>query len=72
MVKIIGEMQSGAIEINAPNSDSFTPFTDLTKDQVKQWVEPKINLASIKEYIIKTIELQKNPPTVIKSNPWGE
>jgi hypothetical protein len=63
---------SGAIEINAPNSDSFTPFTDLTKDQVKQWVEPKINLSSIKEYIIKTIELQKNPPTVIKSNPWGE
>ena len=62
---------SGAVEINAPNSNSFIPFGNLTKNQVKQWVEPKIDLSSIKDYIIKTIEAQKNPPTVIKSNPWS-
>ena len=62
---------SGAVEINTPNSDSFISFDNLTKNLVKQWVESKIDLSSIKEYIIKTIEVQKNPPTVVKSNPWS-
>ena len=61
----------GAVEMNAPSSDSFTSFADLTEDQVKAWVESKINVTSIKEHIAKRIEAQKNPPTVVKSNPWG-
>tara|TARA_R100001510_G_scaffold53944_1_gene56057 strand:+ start:2272 stop:2613 length:342 start_codon:yes stop_codon:yes gene_type:complete len=63
---------SGAVEMNAPSSDSFTSFADLTEDQVKTWVESKINVASIKEHIEKRIEVQKNPPTVVKSNPWSK
>ena len=61
----------GAVEINTPSSDSFTPFADLTEEQVKGWVESKINVTSIKEHIAKRIEAQKNPPTVVKSNPWN-
>ena len=61
----------GAVEMNAPSSDSFTSFADLTEDQVKAWVESKINATSIKEHIAKRIEAQKNPQTVVKSNPWG-
>ena len=61
----------GAVEMNAPSSDSFTSFADLTEDQVKAWVESRINVPSIKEHIEKKIEAQKNPPTVVKSNPWG-
>ena len=61
----------GAVEMNAPSSDSFTSFADLTEEQVKAWVESKINVTSIKEHIAKRIEAQKNPPTVVKSNPWG-
>ena len=61
----------GAVEMNPPSSDSFTSFADLTEDQVKAWVESKINVTSIKEHIAKRIEAQKNPPTVVKSNPWG-
>jgi len=61
----------GAVEMNAPNSDSFTSFADLTEEQVKAWVESKINVTSIKEHIAKRIQAQKNPPTVVKSNPWG-
>jgi hypothetical protein len=61
----------GAVEMNAPSSDSFTSFADLTEDQVKAWVESRINVPSIKEHIEKRIETQKNPPTVVKSNPWS-
>ena len=61
----------GAVEINAPSSDSFTSFADLTEEQVAAWVEPKLDLVSIKADIASQIETQKNPPTVVKSNPWG-
>jgi len=61
----------GAVEMNAPSSDSFTSFSDLTEEQVKAWVEPKLDLVSIKADIASQIETQKNPPTVVKSNPWG-
>jgi len=61
----------GAVEINAPSSDSFTSFADLTEEQVKGWVESKLDLNSIQSDISAIIEVQKNPPTVVKINPWG-
>jgi hypothetical protein len=61
----------GAVEINAPSSDSFTPFADLTEEQVTAWVEPKLDLVSIKADIASQIETQKNQSTVVKSNPWS-
>ncbi len=61
----------GAVEMNAPSSDSFTSFADLTEDQVTAWVEPKLDLVSIKADVASQIEIQKNPPTVVKSNPWS-
>ena len=61
----------GAVEMNAPSSNSFTSFADLTEEQVKGWVESQLDLDAIKSNIAARIELQKNPPTVVKSNPWG-
>jgi hypothetical protein len=61
----------GAVEMNAPSSDSFTSFANLTEEQVKGWVESKLDLNSIQSDISAIIEVQKNPPTVVKINPWG-
>lgn len=61
----------GAVEINAPNSDSFTPFADLTEEQVTDWVESKLDLVKIKADVDSQIEAQKNQSTVVKSNPWS-
>ena len=61
----------GAVEINTPNPDTFTSFADLTEEQVKGWVESQLDLDAIKSDIAARIELQKNPPTVVKINPWG-
>lgn len=63
---------TGAVEMNSPSSNSFTSFTDLTEDEVNKWVESKVDFTSMKEYITKRIEAQKNPPTVVKSNPWSK
>jgi|TARA_R110000737_G_scaffold15533_2_gene32110 hypothetical protein len=61
----------GAVEINAPSSDSFTPFANLTEEQVTAWVEPKLDLVKIKADVDSQIETQKNLPTVVKINPWS-
>ena len=61
----------GAVEMNAPSSDSFTSFADLTEEQVKGWVQSQIDEVAIKADINSQIESQKNPPVVIKKNPWS-
>ena len=61
----------GAVEMGEASSDSFTAFDDLTEEQVVAWVESMINLEKIQSDIAARIELQKNPPTIVKSNPWG-
>ena len=61
----------GAVGLSDASSDSFTAFADLTEEQVKGWVESQLDLDAIKSDIAARIELQKNPPTVVKSNPWG-
>lgn len=61
----------GAVEMNAPSSDSFTSFADLTEEQVTAWVEPKLDLVKIKADVDSQIETQKNLPTVVKINPWS-
>jgi hypothetical protein len=61
----------GAIGLSDASSDSFTAFADLTEEQVKGWVESQLDLGAIKSDIASQIESQKNPPVVIKKNPWG-
>jgi hypothetical protein len=69
-IKYFGQI-SGGIEVNSASADSFTAFDDLTEEQVKGWVESQIDEDSLKPSIASQIESQKNPPTVVKSNPWG-
>ena len=61
----------GAVEINAPSSNSFTPFADLTEEQVTAWVESKLDLVKIKADVDSQIEALKNQSTVVKLNPWS-
>ena len=61
----------GAVGLSDPSSDSFTAFADLTEEQVKGWVESQLDLDAIKSDIADQIKLQKNPPVVIKKNPWS-
>ena len=63
---------------------SFTPFADLTKDQVIGWVEAAINakaggsernprptVAELKEALAADIERQKTPAVVAPALPWA-
>ncbi len=63
---------TGAVEVNVLNTGSFTSFSDLTENQVKSWVEPKLDLVKIKADVDSQIEVQKIPSTIeAKLSPWS-
>ena len=55
----------------APPSGSFTPYEDLTQDQVLQWCyENGVDKTAIEANVTAQIENQINPPVVVLPLPW--
>lgn len=55
------------------STGSFTPFEDLTLEQVSGWVETEMGeerLTSLKESLANNINNQINPPVVTLPSPW--
>jgi hypothetical protein len=54
----------------------FTPFSQLSEQQVIEWVKASIPaniIAQIEKMLIKSIEQKKNPPVrpAVKPAPWS-
>lgn len=68
----------GNTHFDSPNSQEFTAYNDLTEQQVLEWVwsapEKKggVDKTKIEKIVSEQIELQKNPPSVVLSNPWDK
>ena len=55
----------------APPSGSFTPYEDLTQDQVLQWCyENGVDKNAIEANVTAQIQNQINPPVVTLPLPW--
>ena len=55
----------------APPSGSFTPYEDLTQDQVLQWCYANgVDQAAIEANVTLQIENQIDPPVVVLPLPW--
>ena len=55
----------------APPSGSFTPYPDLTQEQVLQWCyENGVDKTGIEANVTAQIENQINPPVVTLPLPW--
>ena len=55
----------------APPSGSFTPYEDLTQDQVLQWCYANgVDKTAIEANVTLQIENQINPPVVTLPLPW--
>ena len=61
----------GAQPVGEPNPDAFTPYPDLSKDQVIGWMESVIDMEEMNGNIIKQIELIKNPIQITLPAPWN-
>lgn len=57
-----------------PEKPNYTPFEDLTEEEVIEWTQAALGearVASIYESIDAQIENQKNPPVVTPPLPWS-
>ena len=55
----------------APPTGSFTPYEDLTQDQVLQWCyENGVDKTAIEANVTLQIQNQINPPVVALPLPW--
>lgn len=60
----------GSVGVTWAEGDPFTPYEDLTKDEVWGWVAAKVNMDEIKANLDKQIEAQVNPPIVSLPLPF--
>jgi hypothetical protein len=57
----------------APPTGSFTPYEDLTQDQVLSWCFASgVDQAAIEANVTQQIENQINPPVIAPPLPWAE
>lgn len=57
----------GAQYVPTPNPEAFTPYPDLSEEQVIGWMEETMDVESMQKNIAEQIELIKNPVSVTLS-----
>ena len=63
----------GQVSLTAPDPDDFTPFEQITEQQVTDWVTAALTPERIAEYdanLAVNLEQQQNPPVENKPAPW--
>lgn len=61
---------AGATPMPAPSTGSFTPFNELTQDEVIDWLEAVADKDHMQYVIQKQIDNQIAPKYVPVPNPW--
>ena len=61
----------GSCGITFVEGEPFTPYADLTFQQVWGWVAAKVNMDDMKAALDKQIAEQVNPPIVSPPLPWA-
>lgn len=60
----------GAQPVGSPNPEAFTPYPQISKEQVIGWMESTMDIETMQETIANQINLIKNPVTETLSAPW--
>ena len=60
----------GSLTVPAPNPEDFTPYADLTFDQVCGWLDAGLDVAAIDAGLAVQIGNLINPPVVSLPLPW--
>jgi hypothetical protein len=62
---------TGNVPVTYTAGSPFTPYADLTQEQVWGWVNPQIDRPEIETNLQALIDAQKNPPVVTPPLPWS-
>ena len=61
----------GSTSFTPPNPEDFTPYGDLTQDEVLNWVwDAGVDKAGVESNVQQQIDNQINPPIVTPPLPW--
>lgn len=60
----------GATSMPLPTGEEFTPYEDLTKEQVCGWLEATLDVEAMQESLEKQLDLIINPTNVTLSPPF--
>jgi len=61
----------GTVSVTYNDGDNFTPFADLTEDQVLGWVWESVDKNETESNVQKGIDNQINPPIIQHDLPWS-
>ena len=62
----------GAQAVGEPNPDAFTPYPDLSEEQVIGWMESVIDIETMNKNIADQIQLIKNPIQITLPPPFNK
>lgn len=62
----------GATSVGMPDPETFTPFDQLTKEQVVGWLEEELDVDQMNASLQENINLQINPVTVTLPPAWQQ
>ena len=62
---------SGSVSVTYTAGSPFTPYTNLTENQVWGWVNPQIDRPAIEANLQTLIDAQKTPTVVTLPLPWS-
>jgi hypothetical protein len=60
----------GAVSVSQPNPQNFTPYEDVTEEEVINWLEQILPVKDMQSSLEASIALQINPVEVILPLPW--
>jgi len=61
----------GSLGVGAPEPEAFTPYADLTQEQVTEWLESGLNGEQLRAGMDRQIADLKNPPIIKPPLPWA-
>ena len=62
---------AGSVPVAYTAGSPFTPYNQLTQEQVWGWINPSIDRPEIEVNLQAMIDAQKNPPVVTPPLPWS-
>ena len=65
-------VSTGSVPVTYTAGSPFTPYDQLTQEQVWGWINPSIDCPEIEANLQSMIDEQKNPPVVTPPLPWGQ
>lgn len=61
----------GSVPVTYTAGSPYTPYADLTQEQVWGWIDPSIDRPEVEANLQAMIDAQKNPPVITPPLPWS-